>query len=108
MDKDKNLTENLVTEERALTSGQVSKHLCRTSLPIMAGFVFYPAYLLIDTALLSKMEDGNNLIGFGLATMVIGLALESVGISLTSCVETLVSQAYGAEDYQLCRVYLNR
>ena len=75
----------------------------------MSGFCFYPAYILIDTALLGRhFEDESQLVSFGLAMSAMGILIESVGIGLTSCVETLVSQAFGANDFYMCKVYLNR
>ena len=40
--------------------------------------------------------------------MMIGILLESMSIGLTSCVETLVSQAYGYGNLTLCGVLFNR
>lgn len=96
-------------EATGLTNVTVLKQLCKFSLPVMAGFSFYPAYVMIDTALLGRyFESEAYLASFGLALSAIGILLESVGIGMTSCVETLVSQAYGANDHYMCRVYLNR
>lgn len=87
------------------------KVLCtivKTSLPIMAGFTFMPAFHPVNLAILGKWEDTAYLEAYGLATMMVTLTHESVGVALSSCLETLVAQAYGADDFQLCRMYLNR
>lgn len=74
----------------------------------MLGLTLTPVSTLINLAILGKWDDTDYLEAIGLVSMFVGLSLEAIGLSLTSCLETLVSQAYGASDFELCRVYLNR
>ena len=75
---------------------------------MLGGFLLYPAYLFVDSVLLGNMDDETYLISFGLAMCIIGLTLEAICIGICACTETLVSQAFGANDFKLCRIYLNR
>ena len=65
----------------------------------MAGFAFYPVFNLVNLALLGKQDDKDLMEAYGLATMAVSLTLEAFCISMTTCLETLVSQAYGARDF---------
>ena len=92
-------------------SESTPKILCKLTLmalPVVGGFAFYPAYTFIDTAILGNFEDQTYLVSFGLAISASAILIESVLVSASCVVETLVSQAYGAGDHKLCRIYLNR
>ena len=107
--EDRESGEAEMTIQKRMTACEIVKQLILFSLPIMSGFCFYPAYVFIDTVLLGRyFEDHTYLVSFGLAMSAIGIIIESCGIGLTSCVETLVSQAFGANDHYMCKVYLNR
>lgn len=54
-------------------------------------------------------EDKADLIaGFGAAVMIANVCFNSIVIGLNGALETLVSQAYGAKDYEMCGVLLHR
>ena len=62
------------------------------ALPIMCGFAFYPVYTFVSVAILGQhSEDATELVSFGLMLTVCGIMMESIGIGMTSCVETLIS-----------------
>ena len=46
--------------------------------------------------------------GFGIGTFMILLFFSSIAFGLNGALETLVSQAYGAKDIDMCTVYLHR
>ena len=48
------------------------------------------------------------LAGFGLGSLTLGIMLISIGACFSMGVMTLISQAYGAGDLRMCRVYLYR
>jgi len=74
--------------------------------PIL-GQIFHPAYLIINARTFDRLGP-DYLAGFGLASLTLGALAISVGVCFSMTVGTLVSQAYGAKDLRLCRVYLNR
>ena len=46
--------------------------------------------------------------GFGIGTFFVNLLFNSISFGLNGALETLVSQAYGAKDIEMCAVYLHR
>ena len=46
--------------------------------------------------------------GFGIGTVVTNVFFSSIAFGLNGALETLVSQAYGAMDFDMCAVYLHR
>lgn len=55
------------------------------------------------------MEDSTlNLAAFGLGTMLINLFMQSIAISFSMQVGTLIGQAYGQKQPELCAVYFKR
>lgn len=74
--------------------------------PIL-GMLFHPAYLIINAATCGRISD-TALAGFGLGSLTLGILLISIGVCFQSSVMTKISQAYGAKDRRMCRVYLYR
>ena len=62
----------------------------------------------LNTVILARHEDKNALVSFGLALPIVIILFEATTISLSTVLETLVSQANGAGDHELCGIYLNR
>lgn len=57
----------------------------------------------------SETENVSDLIaGFGIGTVVTNVLFSSISMGLNGSLETLVSQAYGAMDFEMCAVYLHR
>lgn len=46
--------------------------------------------------------------GFGSGTLITNVLFNSFAFGLNGALETLVSQAYGAMDFDMCAVYLHR
>ena len=65
-------------------------------------------YTVVNSAVTGRMEGGPYLAGFGLGSLSLGIFVISIGSSLSFNVSTLVSQAKGANDPHMCKVYLHR
>jgi len=63
---------------------------------------------LMNLIFLGRLNKADLLAGVGVGNMVINFVGMSTIIGFNGALETLVSQAYGAENMQLCGVYLNR
>ena len=53
-------------------------------------------------------DDPVKLAGIGLAVMLLNCLLFWPLLGMNGALETLVAQAYGAGDFRICGVYLNR
>jgi Na+-driven multidrug efflux pump len=70
-------------------------------------FLFHPVYTVVNAAVCGRLGV-LQLAGFGLGSLTLGIMAISVGTMFSISVATLVSQASGANDKRMCRVYLNR
>ena len=75
-------------------------------MPII-GSLFYPCYLIVNASSTGHMGD-NQLAGFGLGSLTLGIMAISIGTCFSLTVGSLVAPAFGAKDYKLCRLYLHR
>jgi len=75
-------------------------------MPIIA-FMCHPIYSLVNAAVLGR-DSSEQLGGFGLGSLTLGICVISISYSFTCGSSTLISQAYGQKDYELCAVYRNR
>ena len=69
--------------------------------------LFHPAYTIVNAGVCGRISD-TALAGFGLGSLTLGIMLISIGICFSQAVMTFVSQAHGAKDRRMCRVYLYR
>jgi Na+-driven multidrug efflux pump len=69
--------------------------------------LFHPFYMITNAAYCGHM-GGQELAGFGLGSLTLGILAISVGTSFTLTLSTFVGPAFGAKDFRMCRVYLNR
>ena len=63
---------------------------------------------MMATMLLGRSDNETYLPSFGLGVALWGITYGAIFLSMLTCLETLVSQAYGAKDLHMCGVYLNR
>mmetsp|Transcript_25471 Transcript_25471/g.19225 ORF Transcript_25471/g.19225 Transcript_25471/m.19225 type:complete len:143 (+) Transcript_25471:113-541(+) len=86
----------------------IKKVLSFSVFPIIS-FLFHPAYSVINTIVLGQMENSAILqASLGLGLITTGMFLQSITVGLSSGLQTLATQAFGAGDPQLCGVYCNR
>jgi len=62
----------------------------------------------INMAIIGLLGDTTALAAVGLGYMIIYMLVMATSFGLNTAIETLVSQAFGAGDHQMCGRYLNR
>lgn len=89
----------------------MSATLCeimRLALPIIAGYVVTLVNELTNTVCVGHAGDDVALAAVGLGNMMQNCVALSVGFGVGGALDTLVSQAYGAQQHQLCCHYFQR
>ena len=64
--------------------------------------------VVTNAVIAGHMSDPSNQAAVGLCGVCCNVMVLSVMIGLNGAQETLASQAFGAENYHLCGIYLNR
>ncbi len=64
--------------------------------------------MMINIIFIGRLDDAAKLAGVGLGTTILNMLCFSILLGMNGALETLVSQAYGFGDIQLCGIYLNR
>lgn len=83
------------------------KTVIKTSwLPII-GVLFHPMYTIVNAASCGRIGS-DELAGFGLGSLTLGILAISIGCCFAMTVGTLIAISHGAGDKRMCRVYLNR
>ena len=107
------------------------KILKQAIFPIV-GNMFHPTYLMINTSILGKIQPDAScpkeskvysslddvdwkcitakeyVAAFGLGSSYLGIILLASGFCYTGALSTLVPQAFGAGNYKLIGIYMNR
>jgi multidrug resistance protein, MATE family len=100
--------EPLIEKEPTVPSTwQTLTTIFKVSIWPVIGFLFHPVYTIVNAATCGRLGP-NDLAGFGLGSLTLGILLISVTTCFCMSVSTVVSQAAGAKDFWMCRVYLNR
>eukprot|EP00347_Sterkiella_histriomuscorum_P010943 403374339 len=86
----------------------VMKRIFNLAIYPIIGMVFHPAYHICNSIILGHSDDTKLLASLGLGGITISIFLLSIGISFCGSLDTLISQAYGQQDFRLCGIYLNR
>lgn len=73
----------------------------------MLGMLFHPIYTVVNAAACGVL-GANELAGFGLGSLTLGILAISIGTCFSMAAGTLVAISAGAKDYRQCRVYLHR
>ena len=63
---------------------------------------------VVTTLCISRLDRPDLLAAFGLGNLITNVFGLSIGVGLTSVLETLVAQAYGADNMHLAAIHLNR
>lgn len=71
--------------------------------------LFHPLYIVFNNMVLGRTDNPTLYVGaFGLGSLTLGICVISICSSFCYGANTLIAQAYGAENIRLCRVYLHR
>ena len=73
----------------------------------MVAMLFQPIYTVVNAATCGEL-GANELAGFGLGSLTLGIMAISTGQCFSMSAATLIAQSAGAKDYRMCRVYLYR
>ncbi len=76
-------------------------------LPNIASNLAMYSTAVITTLCISRLDRPDLLAAYGLGTLITNVFGLSIGVGLTSVLETLVAQAYGAGNLHLAAVHLN-
>lgn len=63
---------------------------------------------LVSTYFIGNLNDPALLAGVGMGNMLINVLAFALMQGLNGALETLVSQSFGAKNYEMCGTYLNR
>ena len=63
---------------------------------------------MVNTTLLGHLDNPVYLAGLGLGSTFASILSMSISLSFAGGLDTLVSQAFGARDFKLCAIYLDR
>jgi multidrug resistance protein, MATE family len=74
---------------------------CTLSLTIENSLFF------VNMMFVRQLNDPNAIAGCGLGNMIFVMFMFSINIGVNGGVDTLVSQAYGRKNYELCNTYFN-
>ena len=84
------------------------RQIVALAVPNVASSLAMYSTVVITTLCISHEDQPSLLAAFGLGSLISNVLGLSIGVGLTSVLETLVSQAYGAGNSHLTAVHLNR
>jgi len=74
---------------------------------LVLGLLFHPVYTIVNAATLGRVAT-EELAGFGLGSLTLGIMALSIGSCFGGGLSTFISQSFGAKDLRSCAVYKNR
>ena len=77
-------------------------------LPSLINLLLAEVVSQINVVFGGKLNNQSALAGIGLATALIYCLPVSLTFGMASVLETMVSQAYGSKQYNICGQYLNK
>jgi MATE family multidrug resistance protein len=95
-------------EKPPVTPGHIWKQIFTLAIPNVASSLAMYSTVVITTLCISRLDDPSLLAAFGLGSLIGNVLGLSIGVGLNSVLDTLVSQAYGADNMKLASVHLNR
>lgn len=97
-----------VVESPQVKPGHPWSQIFKLAVPNVASSLAMYSTVVITTLCISREDDPSLLAAFGLGSLIGNVLGLSIGVGLNSVLETLVSQAYGADNMKLAAVHLNR
>ena len=80
----------------------------KMAIPLVVGMLLYLLVQLANTYFVGNLNEPALLAGVGMGNMLINVLCFAVIQGLNGALETLVSQSYGAKEYEACGIFLNR
>ena len=84
------------------------KHFLSLAAPAVGQNILMLLVWQLNVIYVARIGDSTTVAGIGLATATINMLCNSILVGLNGAQETLVSQAYGMKELQLCGRYFNR
>jgi Na+-driven multidrug efflux pump len=112
MSKLEETTEALVQEEeedfdKEKSTTEAVMDIWNLAKNIVIGALFHPVYTIVNAATLGRVAT-EELAGFGLGSLTLGIMALSIGACFGGGLSTFISQSFGAKDLRSCAVYKNR
>ena len=86
----------------------ILKDIIKSAVPASVGSVFFLLLETINLVFIGHLNDPVKLAAVGMGNIIINMCAVGPYVGINSSLETLVSQAYGANNMRLCGVYLQR
>jgi Na+-driven multidrug efflux pump len=83
-------------------------NILKIAVPSMIALFFQQLAEIINTYYVGHLNDAAMLAGAGMGNIIINMLCMSIILGMNGALETLISQANGANNLELCTVYLNR
>jgi len=96
------------TQHKSKTNKEILREILKISIPQMVSFVCVWGKLLVNLTMLGHVGTESEIAAAGIATITGNIMGLSITIGLACALGTLISQAIGKKDYELCGVYINR
>lgn len=93
---------------QSLSSSKSRRNLLKLALPSIASLWFGYLAEVINTIFIGTLNDEVLITSLGLGNMTVNTAILSILIGLSSTLDTLIPQAYGANNMRLCGTYTQR
>lgn len=84
---------------RDFTSGNITRQILSFSLPMLIGNIFQQMYSMIDAVVVGQYVGGNALAAVGVSMNILQFLVSTL-IGLTTGASVLISQFYGAKQYE--------
>ena len=95
-------------ENPPVKNQNVIGQILRLAIPNVGSNLAMYSTSVITTLCISQLDRPDLLAAFGLGTLIANVFGLSIGVGLTSVLETLVAQSYGAGNLHLTAIHLNR
>ena len=95
-------------EEKPLSYRRALVEILKIGLPAIVSLSSTLFVEVINTAFVGHLGSEAMMAGVGIANMFLNVIGLSVMFGVNGTLNTVVSQAFGQENYKLCGVYLNR
>jgi len=93
---------------QSLSSSKSRRNLLKLAIPSIASLWFGYLAEVINTIFIGTLNDEVLITSLGLGNMTVNTAILSILIGLSSTLDTLIPQAYGASNMRLCGTYTQR
>jgi len=94
--------------QKDLSCSTARTNILKIALPSIASLWFGYLAEVINTIFIGTLNDEVLITSLGLGNMTVNTAVLSILIGLSSTLETLIPQSYGAGNLKLCGTYLYR